>query len=94
MIGGNEPTRIIDHGGAMAKIGVLRLLSYMLQLQIWMQHTVLMLQPKIVLLRILPGAILMLMTRLMIVMLIVVISVTLVALIIDVIIPFPVDPNQ
>ena len=43
LIGCNEPTAIIDHGGAMIMIGVFMLLSYMLQLQTRMKLTVLVL---------------------------------------------------
>ena len=42
-----------DHGGAMIIIRVFMLLSFMLQLQIWMQLTVLMLLLKVILLIIL-----------------------------------------
>ena len=52
MIAGGETTGFIEHGGAMIKIGVFRLLSYMLQLQIWMQLKVLMLLLEIMILRI------------------------------------------
>ena len=66
LIGCNEPTAIIDHGGAMIMIGVFMLLSYMLQLQIRMKLTVRMLPVIIILLIILKTMTIMLTIRMMI----------------------------